>query len=186
MTDKEIIEGVIARDNGATALLLSRYRPLFVNAARLVFDGCVDTDECINELYLYLMHNDAEKLRSFEWRSSLGSWLKMVTIRFFMSLKKRNKVVQDVSTAPEVKEQDTATNSNDVAAKIDVERLLALLQNERYAMVIRKLILEEEDPEQLAEAMGVKVSNLYNIKKRAFDRLVEVTIKERRCYEFAR
>lgn len=188
MTDKDLIQGLIDRNNAVTAYFLKKYRPLFLNAISVIFDYPVDKDECINELYLYLMKDDAAKLRAFECRSTFGCWLKIVVVRFFRDLRDSRKVIEDSSSEPlyEKKKEDdddiVDTLSADEARE-DLERLFALMSNERYVMVIRALVLEGCEPEQLARFMGVTVANLYNIKKRALTALAKVAIDERRKYE---
>lgn len=186
MTDKEIIDGLIARDNDITRYFLEKYNPLFSKLVFLVFDRSVDKNECINELYLYLMENDAEKLRSFQGASTLGTWIKKVAIRFFVSLKRRNKIVEDKTNNDKKIEQPAKGMETEIMAKMDVDNLFSLMQNKRYEMVVKHLVIADKEPEELAKEMGVKVSNLYNIKKRALDQMAEIIIKERRCYELAR
>ena len=100
MTDKEIVDGLIARDNDITRYFLEKYNPLFSKLVLLVFERSVDKNECINELYLYLMENDAEKLRSFQGASTLGTWIKKVAVRFFVRLKQGSKIVEDKTNNP--------------------------------------------------------------------------------------
>lgn len=191
MTDKEIIEGLIGRDNRITAYFLEKYRPLFMCAIQVVFDYPVDVEECINELYLYLMKDDAAKLRAFEYRSTLGCWLKKVVIRFFRDLRISRRVIEDQTKEPLYEKRGEDHNDGDEVidmlsadeAKQDMERLFTLMSNERYVSVIRALVLEDREPEQIARFMGVTVANLYNIKKRALAALAKVAINERRRYE---
>ena len=62
MTDQEIIQGLIARDNRVTKeFFFDKCRPLFCSIMQKVFDYEVDYDELVNELYVYLMENDAIK-----------------------------------------------------------------------------------------------------------------------------
>ena len=71
MTDKEIIEKLIARDERVTSLFFFKNcRPLFLSIIRYVFSYEVDYEEFVNEFYLYLMEENASKLRQFEGRSS--------------------------------------------------------------------------------------------------------------------
>lgn len=189
MTDKEIIEGLVNRDNRITGYFLEKYRPLFLNAIQVIFDYPVDKDECINELYFYLMKEDAAKLKAFEYRSTLGCWLKKVVIRFFRDLRDTRRVIDDNSKEPLYEKK--GNNQDDEVidtlaadeAKADLEHLFALMKNERYVMVIRALLLEDREPEQIARFMGITVANLYNIKKRALASLAKVAINERRKYE---
>lgn len=67
MTDQEIVDGLINRDEKITDWFFNiKYRPLFINVIKLIFDYQVDYDECISELYYHLMKNDAAVLRHFE------------------------------------------------------------------------------------------------------------------------
>ena len=56
MTDREIIQGLIAKDNRVTeAFFFVQCRPLFLCIIRKVFNYEVEYDELVNEMYLYLM-----------------------------------------------------------------------------------------------------------------------------------
>lgn len=92
MNDKQIIEALIARDEQVTRqFLFVSCRPLFVSIINQVFSYKVDYDEFVNEFYLHLMENDAKRLRQFEGRSSIYSWIKIVAIRYFIA--KRDRVI---------------------------------------------------------------------------------------------
>jgi hypothetical protein len=74
MTDKEVIDGLISRDEKITNWFFNaKYRPLFINIIDLIFEYHVDYDECISGLYYHLMKNIAVALRQFEGRSSIGT-----------------------------------------------------------------------------------------------------------------
>ena len=67
MTDQEIIKGLIARDNRVTEeFFFVKCKPLFYSVMKLVFYYEVEYDELVNDLYLYLMEDDAIKLRQFQ------------------------------------------------------------------------------------------------------------------------
>lgn len=182
MTDKEIIQGLIARDNRVTKeFFFVKCRPLFNNIIHRVFDYEVDYDEFVNELYVYLMANDASKLRAFEYRCSVYQWLKVLAIRFFIN--KRSRMIEDTSQeAPyDVRNQAVGTE-RDVTAEGDIERLFARMSNKRYVYVIRRLILEDWTPEQLAKDMNVTTANLYNIKRRAMAQLTSAALNDIKAY----
>lgn len=176
MTDQEIINGLIARDNRVTEeFFFVSCKPLFYSIMRQIFDYEAEYDELVNELYLYLMEDDAIKLRNFEFRSSVYQWLKILAIRFF--IKKRARMIDDTShETPYVNDKETAQFSS-IADKYDVERLLQAMPTKRYAYVIRRLILEDCDPEKLAEEMNITIANLYNIKRRSIAQLTRTIRK---------
>ena len=72
MTDQQIIEALIARDENVTCdFFYRKCRPLFVSIIRHVFSYGVDYDEFVNEFYFYLMENDAHRAEVSDWVASL-------------------------------------------------------------------------------------------------------------------
>ena len=187
MSDREIIDGLIARDERITQhFFFESCRPLFVSIMRHVFSYEVDYDEFVNEFYLYLMENDAYRLRQFQGRSTIYQWMKIVAIRFFVA--RRDNVIDMGSKEPLLERvaQRRALGSEaevEMEAKMDVERLFSLMPNRRYVYVIRRLLLQEAEPQEVAQELRTNVDNLYNIKRRAIAALTEVALKEVGKYE---
>ena len=181
MKDQEIIQKLIDGDNRFTEeFFFNHCRPLFNSIINKVFDYSVDYDEFVNELYLHLMEDNARRLRTFKFDSSLYGWLKTVAIRYFMDKKNHDKVIDiQGSEPPPIKEIATTTHLM-TEAKLDIEKLLTAMPNERYAYVIRQLILEDKAPEDLAEEMQITVANLYNIKKRAIEQMTKLVIGDKK------
>ena len=178
MTDREIIEGLIALDARITQeFFFGQCRPLLCSIIGLVFNGGVDYDELVNELYLYLMENDAARLRGFQYRCSVHQWIKVLAIRYF--IKRQDRVIDDVSHEPPYHHEDSDEDSH---ASEDLERLFELMPNKRYVMVIRRLVLADEDTEQLAREMNITAANLYNIKQRAMAQLARVALNDIQQY----
>lgn len=182
MTDREIIEGLIARDNRVTEnFFFDKCRPLFCSIMKKVFDYEVEYDEMVNELYVYLMENDAIKLRNFEYRSSVYQWLKVLAIRFFIN--KRGRMIDDTSQeTPYDGRQQMADSETDMTAEGDMERLFNNMPSKRYVYVIRRLILEDWEYEDLAKDMNITTANLYNIRRRAMAQLTRVALNDIKKY----
>lgn len=182
MIDQEIIQGLIERDNKVTEeFFFDKCRPLFCKIINLVFSYEVDYDEFVNELYVYLMENDAQKLRNFEFRSSVYMWLKILAIRYF--IKKRGRMIDVNPQNPPYEGPELTTDEGSgEEAKADLERLFKQMPTQRYATVIRKLLIEDWEPIQLADKMGVTTANLYNIKHRAMAQLTRVALNDIKEY----
>ena len=182
MTDREIIEGLIARDNRVTEeFFFDKCRPLFCSIMKKVFDYEVEYDEMVNELYVYLMENDAIKLRNFEYRSSVYQWLKVLAIRFFIN--KRGRMIDDTSQeTPYDGRQQTVDSETDMTAEGDMERLFNNMPSKRYVYVIRRLILEDWEYEDLAKDMNITTANLYNIRRRAMAQLTRIALNDIKKY----
>lgn len=185
MTDKEIIQKLIARDERVTQQFFFKdCRPLFLSIIHYVFSYEVDYDEFVSEFYLYLMDDDAYKLRQFEGRSSIYQWLKTTAIRYFIA--KRNRLI-DMNTKETPLDtniqDDTVDEENSTVAKMDIANLFEMMSNKRYVYVIRRLVLEEAEPKNVARELRVTVENLYNIKKRAIASMTQVALNEIEKYE---
>ncbi len=182
MTDKEIINGLIARDNCITEeFFFVKCRPLFYSVMRSVFDYEIKYDEMVNELYVYLMEDDASKLRNFQYRSSVYQWLKILAIRFF--IKKRNNMIDTGNGASLYdNENEIAAPCPDTSVEYDMEQLFNAMPTKRYVHVIRRLILEDQEPEMVAQEMGITTANLYNIKRRSMAQLTRIALNDIKAY----
>ena len=185
MTDKEIIEKLIARDERVTSLFFFKNcRPLFLSIIRYVFSYEVDYKEFVNEFYLYLMEENASKLRQFEGRSSIYQWLKITAIRYFIA--KRNRMIDmapkdtplGITTHDEMVDEESET-----VARMDIASLFERMSNKRYVYVIRRLVLDDAEPKDVARELQVSVEYLYNIKKRAIASMTQIALNETEKYE---
>jgi len=182
MTDQEIVKGLIEHDEHLTKdFFFVKCRPLFYSIMNIVFDYEVEYDEMVNELYLYLMEDDAIKLRNFGYRSSVYQWLKVLAIRFF--IKKQARMIDNSSGEPPYDKIDQiAAQKSDVAVGYDIERLFEAMPTKRYVYVIRRLILEDSEPEEVARKMSITTANLYNIKRRAMAQLTRIALNDIKEY----
>ncbi|MBR6544684.1 MAG: sigma-70 family RNA polymerase sigma factor [Alistipes sp.] len=180
MTDIEIRDALLRGDEEVTMkFFFTECKPLFYNIIRRTFSYDVDYDECINEFYIHIMENNGKRLRQFrgDRENSIFKWIMVVAIRYF--IKNRNQVIDNNSKAPLNKKKDVELMCNtesSVDAKIDVTTLLEKLPNKRYALVIRRLVLEDAEPEVVAEELGISVANLYNLKRRALAAITLLTL----------
>ena len=185
MTDQEKISSLIAHDPKVTAQFFFKdCRPLFVSIIRRVFGPqIVDYDEIISEIYVLLMENEAHRLKQFNFESSLYQWLKVIAIRHCMKLKSQAKVIENESKEPLNNRVKSSLSTECSLANMDLDSLLGKMKNQRYAMVIRLLMIDGLTPEDVASQLSITVANLYNIKRRAIVALTEVALKDKKHYE---
>lgn len=178
MTDQEIVNGLLSRDEKITRLFFFvKCRPLIYSIIGKFFPYAVDYDEMVNELYLALMDKDGQALRSFQFKSSLYQWLKRVAYNYFSDRKKREMMVDEQSkeTPYEVEVSDDGKT-----ARLDISVLLSSMKSKRYRMVLEKTLLEGVDYDDLSAQTGISKANLYNIKKRAMMELTQIALNEKR------
>lgn len=182
MTDQEIIQGLIAHDDRVTKeFFFDKCHPLFYSVMKLVFNHEIEYNEMVNELYIYLMEDDAAKLRNFEYRSTVYQWLKVLAIRFF--IKKRARMIDGaIHETPYDGGDQTASSESDTSSECDLERLFEAMPNKRYVYVIRQLVIDDREPKQMAQEMGITIANLYNIKRRAMIQLTRAALNDIKEY----
>lgn len=98
LSDKEIVERVITSpydEEAATYLIYNRYEPLCISVCRKVFGGVERLDEVESELFMLLKgkNHDWHSLRSFQWRSKLSTWLKIIA--YNQALELRGKLIEN-------------------------------------------------------------------------------------------
>lgn len=178
LDDRRLVERLLLNDAFVIRFLFFRKcTSLFSYIISNVYHNHVDRDELINEFYLYLQADNWYKLRQFDFRSKLTTWLSVVAVRFF--IKKRMELIDTPSEESLYLQKEQEYNPvNRLISSIDVKELLSQLPNIRYRNVVQALILEEREPLEVAKKMNITVDNLYNIKRRALLQLAYLVRKE--------
>lgn len=139
-----------------------------------VFRGNVDFDEMVNELYLYLSRDGWSKLNGFDGKNGcrLRTWMIPVAWRFFMSIRERLLCAETTEVDSEVV-GDSVCDDLRIQIAIDVCAVLSRMPNQRYAEIIRLLLIEGYAVNEAADMLGVRVENVYNLKHRAILQFIE-------------
>ena len=176
MTDQEIIQGLINRDERITQdFFFRRCQPLIFALISKFYPKGADYDELVNELYLHLMENNARRLRQWEGRSSIYQWLKMVARNFFLDKINRERMIEtEADNRLYSKANEASTDNSANEAVMDVAAILDLIENENYRLVLQKHVIEGMSFDDLEKVTGIKKANLYNIKKRALNAMEKI------------
>lgn len=182
-TDQEIIAQVVRNDRAMIEYLFcEKCSSLLSYIAYSIFDNRVDRRELISELFLYIAKDDWYKLRQFDFRSSLMTWMSVVATRFFQ--KKRNELLEkDSEEALLSKIKETYQPYSSKERKMDVRNALEKMKNARYKDVIYELDLRDTSPEEYAAKNGITVDNLYNLHRRALLQLKSIMSKKEDYYD---
>ena len=166
-TDEQIVNGILQGDRPLTEYFFhEKCSKLLAYILYSIFDGRQDYCALESELFLLIAQDNWYKLRQFEYRSSLLTYITVIAVRFFQR-KRAELIDSSLGDALLEKHHQTMNTSFSVERRIDIEQALERMPNERYRKVIVALDLQEMRPEHLAEEMGVTVDNLYNIHRRA-------------------
>ena len=176
MTDQEIIQGLIERDERITReFFFRRCQPLFFALIAKFYPSGADYDELVSELYLHLMDDNARRLRKYEGRSSIYQWLKRVAGNYFLDKVSRERVIDNATDSRLLeKAKEILTDDSAQETEMDITAILDQIKNENYRLVLQKHVIEGLSFDELAKITGIKKANLYNIKKRALNALEKI------------
>lgn len=91
LSDEQLVELILAlphNEEAATYLLHERYHPLLYSIYWSLTNKPYWYEDCVSELHLHLRGKDNSWriLSNFEWRSTLGCWLKKVAVHKFIEI----------------------------------------------------------------------------------------------------
>lgn len=178
--DLDLVSTLLQWDDATTrSFFFDECRGMLTNVINKVFDYPVEYDELVNALYLYIMENDAYRLRQYAGRSSIYLWLRTTATRFFIQY--RDQVIDDTTHEPPLvgtsdEPEDEFDENEDEDLRV-IRRAFDRMPNRRYAYVLQRLVIDEAPPLDVAAEMSVTVDNLYNIKKRAIAQLTQELTK---------
>ena len=177
-TDREVVDGLITNDPTIIRYLFyMRCNKLFRFIIASVFDDRVCQDELISELFLYIAQKDWEKVRQFDFRSSFYTWLSVVAIRFFQKMRSRLLDIKLPEALINYMKEEKLLSSSEFH-HFELIEAINKMENPRYREAIIQLDVNDKEPKEVAEIMGITVANLYNLHRRALISLRNLYIND--------
>ena len=186
MTDMEIVQAILQRDVVVTReYLYKKCYPLFKSIYDKYYTDCENWIEFVNEIYLYIMtprrDGDRCKLSDFGFRCSFPMWLKIVAENYCRQLyAKRIDIIGknvDVSDRFDLNDQSLEIDLKLLDME-DVQKILALMPNQRYRALIEYRYVEQHSNEETAEHLSMTMANYYNKHKLAKAQFIAALRKE--------
>ena len=170
LSDKELVDLLLANDPEAIEyVFFYRCEGMFAHIVYRVFQSQVRKEELITDFYFYLSENEWNRLRKFEFKASLNTWLTVIALRFFkkMRISQTKLVVLDPQLIVETRKDETDDyDIIDEMSRIDLYQAIDRLSKprERYALLSD---LTGKRAEDTALEMGCTVAAVYNLTKKA-------------------
>ena len=182
LSDGQLIARVLANDEDAIAYVFyHKYASLLkLNAQKAAAHKGLAYDDLVQDLYLYLNKNDWEKLRKYDHKYSFASWFTVISYRFFKDCGR--SLIDSTNNLP----MDNLGDKSELVAgtdkislmMMDIKKAISKLKPPRDQKIVEALLLNEEEPADVAKEYGVTVDNLYNIKRRGIAKLVQLHLKD--------
>ena len=176
LTDKDLIRGLKQRDGEITHYFFYEICSYLLNDIRVsLMNRAMDYDDLVNELYIYLSANDWHKLDTFSGINgcTLRSWLVRISWRFFMKRKAELLGLPSDDGKDVGFLQESVLDGLHVEMRMDVEIVFAAMSNPKYVEILKLLLIEGYGADEVAEKMGIRIANVYNIKHRAIVQFVK-------------
>lgn len=178
--DAEIIVGLKSSDSAIRDFYVNRLfykelKPLLYTIQYSLLKGTVDYDELVNDLYIHLSRNNWSALDSYRGdnQARLSSWVSRVAWHYFMnSYRRLSRVLPDEDGVLDSMKSYAVVSDDDI--RMDIEEVLKLMPNRRYAEVLKLNLYYGYPAEDIAVLMNTTVSNVYNIKHRAVMQFISI------------
>lgn len=176
---QDISEDVILRaargESDAFEQILKAYGEVVYNVSLRVVRHKEDAEEVAQEVFLTLYR----KLRGFEGRSSLKTWIYRITVNTAINFAKRAARMKDKTVGYDETNEPADAHSEaqertegEYAGKV-VDRLLQMLSEEQRACIVLRNV-EGLSYEEIAGALGININAVRSRLKRARERLLAV------------
>lgn len=170
LSDRQIVDMLLANDSDAVEyVFFHRCDKMFFHIIKTIFQSQGKKEELITELYLYLSEDDWRRLRQFEFRSELNTWLSVVAIRFFSKKKLfflTNTEQLDALINEDGDDIPDEYDFLDDISKIELYRVIETLPKPRERLALLGTLAGKK-AEVIAEELGCTVIAVYNLIKRA-------------------
>ena len=170
LSDRQLVDLLLANDEDAIEyVFFHRCNDMFAHVINGIFHEQVKKEELVTDFYLYLRTDDWRRLRQFEFRSELNTWLTVVAIRFFNEKKTalQTGIAEDKVQTLEAVEQ--IADDYDLFSEISRVELYKAVESlpkprERMALLGE---LAGKRAEAIASELGLTVSAVYKLIKKA-------------------
>ena len=170
LDDRELVRLLLENDQDAIEyVFFLRCEGMFAHIVHTVYQSNSKREELITEFYLFLRENDWERLRQFEFKASLNTWLTVIAIRFFKKKKISQTKLVVIDPLLIVETQKNEADDYDIIhemSRLELYQAINKLSKprERYALLAD---LAGKRAEDIAKEMDCTVSAVYNLTKKA-------------------
>lgn len=169
LSDRQLVEMLLANDEEAVEyVFFHRCEGMFQHIVNSILPNG-DKEELINEYYLYLREDDWKRLRQFEFRSGLNTWMTIVAIRFFNAKKSLAQTNDTVLNSLSIDKAEHLADDFDVyheMSRVELYDAINRLSKPRERLALLGELMGKS-AESIAEELGCSVAAVYNLTKKA-------------------
>lgn len=171
-----MVAALMSGNEGAIRYVFNdNYMPLLrLNYRKVAAASGACFDDLLQDLYLYLSADNWARMRRFDAsKSPFANWFSVVSYRFFKDSVR--SMIDSVSNVPidDMNDHNATLSSGNMISTLimDIKEILKHFRPPRDREILEAFLIRDEEPDDVATRFGVTVDNLYNIKRRALERL---------------
>lgn len=182
--DHQIVEWLLKRVEWATnEFLYGRCYPIFKSLFDRFYTDCPELRDFIDEIYIDIMEprkiSKKCKLETFGYRSSLYTWMGVVSIRFCYAKFKSSVQLDNLDDSDRNSDIPLSKPAvNDLFDREDLNKVLEMMSNDRYRQIIRLHYLDGLSNEKTASQLDMDMPNYYNKHRLAKVQFINALKKE--------
>lgn len=169
LSDRQLVEMLLANDEEAVEyVFFHRCDGMFEHILNSILPKG-NKEELINEYYLYLREDDWRRLRQFEFRSGLNTWLTIVAIRFINAKKSLAQINDKALNSLPMDKAENVADDFDVyheMSRVELYDAINRLSKPRERLALLGELMGKS-AESIAEELGCTVAAVYNLTKKA-------------------
>jgi len=170
LSDRELVDMLLANDEEAVEyVFFYRCNSMFAHIISSIYHSQAKKEELITEFYLYLSEDDWRRLRQFEFKSALNTWLTIVAVRYFRG-KMPSARTKTLELTSQMVESIENTSDNDdpfhSLSKLELYESIEQLPKPRERFALLGTLMGKS-AEIIAKELGCTVMAVYNLTKKA-------------------
>lgn len=174
LSDEQLLDQVFMGTKDAIVYFFyQKYLSVFQYHIYKLFPPGTDIGDLVDEFFLYLYENDWRRLRTFNGKASLNTWISIISFRFFRNYKHAKVDSNGLITVNDKWELFTGdwVQEHEAGFMMDLKVAIAGLPNDRDKSIAELLLLQDKDPKTVADSLGMTVDYLYTVKNRVIKQI---------------
>lgn len=182
--DHQVVEWLLKRIDWATSeFLYGRCYPIFKSLHNRFYSDSPDFLDFVHNIYVDIIEprkkSEKCKLQTFSYKSTLYTWMGVVSIRFCYAKYKASIPLYYLEDGDRNSDIPISKPSiNDMLDCEDLEKILDMMTNDRYRQIIRLHYVDGLSNEETAKKLDMELPNYYNKHRLAKVQFVQVLKKE--------
>jgi len=185
-SDTKLIKACLKQDKEAWDFFVEKYSRLICHAIVITLKKHSTApenqvvDDLFHTVFLSLIEKNYKKLRQFQWRCKLSSWLHIISVRTTIDyLRKQSKHLSlNGETQEEILLKENIISGNPLPSELfeqkEEKRIFEQIKNDMSSterLFIELCYCRELSSSEIAKTMNTSTNNVYQLKSRVREKL---------------